>query len=83
MQFYRPLILDYSERWKGDRESDKKLLIRLTSMLEKVPEAISILIDKPLDTIAFEEIKDIELKLTHMPALLSLLCRLFSREFQQ
>lgn len=37
---YKTLMQDFSERWRGDRESDKKLLFKLTKMLEKIPEKI-------------------------------------------
>lgn len=52
-------------------------------MLEKVPDSISDLLSKSLDKTMESEIRDVEQKLTHMPPLLTLICRLFSREFQQ
>jgi hypothetical protein len=46
---YRSLIQEYALNWKGDRESDKKLLGRLTTMLKKVPTLIADFIDKQID----------------------------------
>jgi hypothetical protein len=43
------LIQEYALNWKGDRESDKKLLGRLTAMLKKVPILIADFIDKQID----------------------------------
>ena len=57
---YRPLIQEYSERWKGDRDNDKRLLKRLTIMLEKIPETISDCLQSSLDQPVSDEIKIVE-----------------------
>jgi len=38
--------------------------------------------EQPLEVDVSDKIKDLEQKLTHLPALLTMICRLFTREFQ-
>ena len=60
LQPYRSLIQEYALNWKGDRESDRKLLGRLTTMLKKVPLLITDFIDKSTDKNSTLEFTDVE-----------------------
>jgi hypothetical protein len=50
-------------------------------MLEKIPLQIEEFFKRPIDKNDRGDIKAIEQKLTHLPAILSLTCKLFGREF--
>jgi hypothetical protein len=57
---YKPLIQEYSERWKGERDNDKRLLKRLLTLLEKVPETVSDCLQGSLDMPASDDLKVVE-----------------------
>ena len=52
-------------------------------MLAKIPESIIELFSKSLDLDLTKEIKALEQKLLHLPAILALVCKLFTREFNK
>lgn len=46
---YKSLIENFEERWRGDSDSDRKLLSKLLRTLEKIPDNILDLFENPID----------------------------------